>query len=56
MPSFLWCRIFISDKERLRPRNMKCFWDLCVFWVFLCLLAACEFFMTFFKFKKKFFF
>lgn len=23
MLSFLWCRIFISDKERLRPRNMK---------------------------------
>lgn len=50
MLSFLWCRIFISDKERLRPRNTwNRFWDLCVCLVFLCLLAACEFFMTFFK-------
>lgn len=29
---------------------------VCVFWVFLCLLAACEFFVTFFKLKKKVFF
>lgn len=49
MLSFLWCRIFISPKERLRPRNIwNCFGDLCVFGVFLRLLAlaACEFFMT----------
>lgn len=33
---------------------MKLLWGfLCVFLVFLCLLAACEFFMTFFKLKKK---
>lgn len=54
MLSFLWCRIFISDKECLRPRNMKLLLGfVCLFWVFLCLLAACEFFVTFFKLKKK---
>lgn len=45
MLSFLRYRVFISNKRCLRPRNRwNCFGDFCV--VFLCLLAACEFFMT----------
>lgn len=56
MLSFLWCRIFISPKERLRPRNIwNCFGDLCVFSVFTFISFSCMWIFHDFKFWFCFF-
>lgn len=60
MLSFLWCRIFLSDKERLRPRNIwNCFSRfLCVCLIFFMLISCMWIFhdFKFFIFYSFFFF